>query len=60
MVNKQNANNKQFARSTSGFSRKISLKNITGYAYKVNKKVIAYKVFVGYIYQYQNFAKKRK
>jgi len=28
----------------------FSLKNITGYANKVNKKVVAYQAIVGYIY----------
>jgi len=29
---------------------KFSLKNITGYAKKVNKKVVAYQAIVGYIH----------
>jgi hypothetical protein len=30
---------------------KFSFENITGYANKVNKKVVAYQAIVGYIYQ---------
>jgi len=30
----------------------FSIKNITWYAYKVNKKFIAYQMIVGYIYQH--------